>query len=86
MSKIIQQKYIRTENDEIIIFPMSIEHSRFINFKPISAGFCVVEESHVSCLGESFSLNLKSNEKEDSEIATLQLFGLDAVLEFISKT
>ena len=55
--KIIQQKYIRTEGDEIVIFPMAIEHSTFKSLNPISAGFCVVEEDCVTCLGESFSLH-----------------------------
>ena len=70
-----KQKYIRTQNDEIIIFPCVIEHSKFRYLNPISAGFCFINENNVECLGMSFSLNLMSNPEEDSMRATFQIFG-----------
>jgi len=70
-----KQKYIRLERyDEIIIFPEVIEHSSFKHMKPISAGFCYIEDRKVSCFGESYSLGLESKE-DDSQRATWQLFG-----------
>ncbi len=76
-----KQKYVRLKDyDEIIIFPLVLEHSTFKYLKPISAGFCYVRNEEVSCFGSSFSLNLKSD-AEDSKIATKQLFGFDAMLK-----
>ena len=73
-------KYIRLkEYDSVIIFPMIIEHIKFKNMNPISAGFCYVEENKVTCFGESFSLDLKSL-SNDTEMATKQVFGFDAML------
>lgn len=77
---VIQQKYIRTQENEIVFFPMGIEHSNFIAFKPISAGFCVIEDNMVTCLGESFSLSINSK-ADDSEIATLQVFGMEQAIK-----
>ena len=75
-----QNKYIRTDKDEIVIFPMDIEHSTFKSLNPISAGFCVIEDDCVTCLGDSFSLNLGSKE-DDSQLATLQVFGFESAIE-----
>jgi len=76
-------KYVRLkEYDEIIIFPMVMEHSKFKNFNPISAGFCYIQKNKVSCFGESFSLNLKSKE-DDTLKATRQVFGNDAMIELL---
>lgn len=83
-----KQKYVRLKDySEIIIFPMVIEHSKFKYLEPISAGFCYVDgrNERVSCFGDSFSLNLKSNEEEDSRQATLQLFGFDAVENLLNQ-
>lgn len=72
-----KQKYVRLGGlDEIIIFPQVLEHSDFARLKPISAGFCYVNDKKVGCFGESFSLKLKSL-PEDSDIATRQLFGFE---------
>lgn len=69
-----KQKYVRLERyNEIIIFPEVLEHSDFAHLKPVSAGFCYVNENEVRCFGDSFSLKLKSL-PEDSGIATRQLF------------
>ena len=76
-----KQKYVRLGRfDEIIIFPLTIEHSTFKGLEPISAGFCYVNENNVNCFGRSFSLDLDSLE-DDSKFATKQLFGIDAMLE-----
>jgi len=77
-------KYVRLqEYDSIIIFPCIIEHSRFKNFNPISAGFCYISDEQVECFGESISLNLKSNKLQDTLIATKQYCGVDSMLKLI---
>ena len=43
-------------------------------------GFCVVEDDCVTCLGERFSLNI-GHKEDDSEIATLQVFGLESAID-----
>lgn len=81
-----KQKYIRLpQYGEIIIFPCVISHDTFKHLKPISAGFCYVNanKKRVDCFGDSFSLNLKSDVKEDTIQATKQIFGIDAVLDII---
>jgi hypothetical protein len=72
-------KYVITKNKEIIVFPTSLKHSDFEEFNPISAGFISIgvnEDNNLtfSCYGESLSLGLKSNPKEDTEIAKRQLY------------
>lgn len=76
----MKTKYIRTENNQIIIFPEYHQHSDFKSFKPISAGFLhtfVDEHGNASCkcYGESVSLNLKSDEVKDTMYAKRQIFG-----------
>lgn len=81
-----KQKYVRLkEHGSIIIFPCVIEHSKFKKFDIESAGFCYIntEKQRITCFGESHSLNLKSNEKEDSINATMQVFGVQAVINII---
>lgn len=71
-----KMKCVRMERyNEVIIFPDVIEHSKFSNFKLVSAGFCYIDsdKSKISCFGESVSLNLKSKE-DDSEWATRHFF------------
>ena len=69
-----KMKYVKIDEfDSIIIFPDIIMHSDFRYLKPISAGFCYINEDSISCFGESISLRLKT-EPEDSEIATRQYF------------
>jgi hypothetical protein len=75
-------KYIRTKNDEIIIFGEIMQHSDFRNFNPVSAGFIsfgINKEGNptCSCFGSSFSLNLDSNPEEDTLLAKQQLGMLD---------
>jgi hypothetical protein len=79
-----KQKYIKLEDNSIIIFPMIIQHSAFKELKPITAGFCYIYEEEVCCFGESFSLGIKAD-KNDSEIATRQIFGFDAMCKLHAK-
>jgi hypothetical protein len=84
-----KQKYVRLKQyNGIIIFPCFIEHSKFQNLEIVSAGFCFVDGdlNRVHCFGESYSLGLKSNEKEDSQEATKQVFGIDAMLALLDVT
>ena len=77
-----KQKYIKTEDDVIIVFPELLQHSRFKGFKPVSAGFISIGYSNkqqctqCTCYGESISLGLKSD-PEDSKIAFQQILGND---------
>jgi hypothetical protein len=74
----MKQKYIRLrEYDEIVIFPIAMNHSIFKFLDPISAGFCeiVENENKVICYGESLSIGMESH-KYDSMIASNQLFGI----------
>ena len=75
-------KYIRTKNDEIIVFGEIMQHSEFRNFNPISAGFIsfgLNKEGNptCSCFGESISLNLDSKQEEDTLLAKRHLGMLD---------
>jgi hypothetical protein len=75
-------KYIRTQDDEIIIFGKTMNHSDFKRWNPKSAGFVSMGidqngNPSLSCYGESVSLNLKSNSEEDTKLAKLQLGMLD---------
>lgn len=73
-------KYVRLPfHNSIIIFPMILDHSEFKHLAPISAGFCYINPYNVDCFGESTSLKLKADPK-DSEVASKQLFGAEAVL------
>lgn len=75
-------KYIRTKDDEIIVFPSSIYHSELKSWQPKSAGFISFGVSQKTgnptcrCYGESLSLGLKSDE-EDTLLAQRQLNLLD---------
>jgi len=71
-------KYIRTKENKIIIFSGLQIHSDFAHFNPISAGFIYFlldldNKIICQCFGESFSLGLKSKEKEDSRLAQMQI-------------
>lgn len=74
-------KYIRTSEDNIVIFPCTIAHSTFRNLNPISAGFIRISiksndkgmiDIGCECYGESTSLNLISKEY-DSKLAYIEL-------------
>lgn len=74
----MEAKYIRTKNDEIIVFSSLLVHSEFKRFEPKSAGFInilVDDQGNTKCIcyGMSISLDLESNPKEDTELATRQI-------------
>jgi hypothetical protein len=71
-------KYIKTKDNEIIVFGELMNHSDFRHLNPVSAGFInfgLDDEKNVTCacFGESISLRLKSDEKEDTFFAQRQL-------------
>ena len=75
-------KYIRTKDNEIIIFGEIMQHSDSRNFHPVSAGFIsfgINKEGNTtcSCYGESVSLNMKRNPEDDTMYAKRQLGMLD---------
>lgn len=74
-------KYIKTEDNQIIVFPKDIPHSTFQHLNPKSAGFIQFgiaypdynnPEITVSCRGKSDTLNLAAD-TEDSNLAMHQL-------------
>lgn len=80
-----KQKYIKTKDNLIIVFPEILQHSDFKKFEPISAGFIAIGtkkaedgyyETDCTCYGESVSLNIKSSGEEDSVLARKQILGL----------
>lgn len=74
-------KYIRTAQNQIIMFSEGIQHSTFRHMNPVSAGFvkiistfdekdgCVVK---MECYGESEGLGLKSEEVIDTKLLEVQ--------------
>jgi len=71
-----EPKYIKTGNNQIIIFSSRFQHSEFKHFKPVSAGFISIgaegrSDPDISCYGESVSLGLKSD-PIDTELAKRQ--------------
>ena len=75
-----QMKYIVIEKmllPAMILFPDIMQHSEVVGAMgpAVSAGFIEIKAGRGKCFGESISLGITSDE-EDSEIATLQIFGL----------
>ena len=75
-------KYIRTSNNEIVVFSGLLQHKTFKHMNPVSAGFIsfgVNKQGNTSCscYGNSVSLGLKSNEEEDTLLAKFQFNMLD---------
>ena len=73
-------KYIRTKDNQIIVFSEAMKHSEFKSFNPISAGFVAFYtgakgDPDVVCSGQSFSLNLKPL-PDDTDLARQQLLTL----------
>lgn len=73
-------KYIKTDNDEIIVFSELLQHSRFRGFNPVSAGFISIGangryDPTIQCYGESVSLGLKSDPEVDTQLAERQILG-----------
>ena len=76
----VKQKYIRTKDNRIIVFPEFYEHVRFKDFEPVSAGFISIgangpHEPTISCYGKSISLGLDSLPEEDTELAKRDILG-----------
>lgn len=60
------------------------QHSEFRHFNPVSAGFIRItygentqSGAKCECYGESVSLDLKSDEEVDTELARKQIIGYD---------
>jgi len=75
-------KYVKTKDNEIIVFSELQQHIDFIGFEPVSAGFISIgaDERHsptCSCWGESISLKLPSDPEVDTELARKQILGYD---------
>ena len=71
-------KYIKTKDNEIIVFGEIMVHSDFKDMNPVSAGFIsfgINEDGNptCTCYGQSISLGLESDEEEDTRLAQRQL-------------
>ena len=70
-------KYIITERGLPILFGKANTHSEFVDFKPVSAGFCTIKYNTESCkfeaecFGESVSLKLKADPQDKQDIELL---------------
>jgi hypothetical protein len=75
-------KYVRTKNNEIIVFSELLVHSNFKRFEPVSAGFIAFKKDDkdgltCECYGQSISLDfLQSKPEEDSKLAKRQILGI----------
>lgn len=82
-------KYVKVPPyNNIIIFPDNIQHAEFQLMAPISAGFCHIDAKNqeIVCYGDSYSLQLKSDNRQDSFEATKQFFGIDAAIKLLPIT
>jgi hypothetical protein len=73
-------KYIKTNDKKIIVFSGLNNHSDFEKFNPVSAGFIRFEidiEGNANCIcyGKSISLQMDSDENEDTMLANMQITG-----------
>ena len=73
-------KYIKTNDKKIIVFSGLNNHSDFKHFNPTSAGFIrfetdVAGDVNCVCYGSSISLQMKSDELEDTMLANMQITG-----------
>lgn len=77
-------KYIKLKSGEVILFPAILEHDSLVSYIQIqSAGFCNIETDKISCYGESHSLKMKADEKQDTFDATKQFIGIEAALKLL---
>jgi len=76
-------KYVKLQSGEVIMFPPVIEHDTFKYLNPITAGFCCIGNDKVECFGESYSLKLKADEKQDTLDATKHYFGIEAMIKIL---
>lgn len=68
-------KYIRTKDNEFVIFSASINHSdmaRMMRVEPISAGFVNIYGETVSAHGRSMTLHMSAL-PEDSDLIRSQI-------------
>ena len=78
MSKI---KYVKTKDNQIIVFGEYYTHDDFRKFEPISAGFIFFDvnpnDGELNCkyYGNSVSLGLKADEEVDAALAKKQILG-----------
>lgn len=77
-------KYVKLQSEEVIVFPVTIDHDTFKYLLPKTAGFCEISEDKVNCFGHSMTLNLKSDQEKDSLHATKQFLGVEAYLKLLS--
>ncbi|MFA5152826.1 MAG: hypothetical protein WC554_09725 [Clostridia bacterium] len=74
-------KYIKTDDNQIILFSEYYVHNQFKKFNPVSAGFVYFDYDNVNnivdchCYGESISLGLKSDQETDSNLVKKQILG-----------
>jgi len=78
-------KYVRTDSHQIIVFSELIEHSRFENLNPVSAGFISIGVNKngnpvCSCYGESVSLGIDSCPRQDNTLAMAQILGYETFM------
>ncbi len=74
-------KYIRTKDNQIIVFSGLMEHKKLKHLEPVSAGFISFgigadKNPDCTCYGESVGLDLKSKEVEDTILARKQILNL----------
>jgi hypothetical protein len=65
------------------MFDAEISHDTFKDLNPVSAGFCNIRRNKVDCFGESWSLGLKSDMKDDSFQATRLVYNIDNAIEHL---
>lgn len=75
-------KYIKTEDNQIIVFGECTTHDQLKDLHPVSAGFIsfgIDKDGEVdcSCFGESISLGLKCDKIIDTELARKQILRTD---------
>lgn len=78
-------KYVKLKNNSIIIFSPETSHDTFKWLNPVTAGFCRINliGKRVDCYGNSYSLSLKCNKKEDTLELTKHVFGMEACLKLL---
>lgn len=72
----LEAKYVvcNIDDDElVIVFSFMIKHSTFQHLNPIRAGFVSFEGGKAKCFGDSFTLNLESDEILDSHLVNQEI-------------
>lgn len=76
-------KYVVFDETYPILIPESVPHTNIrvndpisgCQIKATSAGFCYIDGARARCFGESISLKLKSNPKEDNALIEMRFLG-----------